>query len=109
MELPFIFILLATGAVTGFAGGLLGVGGAFIMTPVQFMVYTRMGLPEDMAILTSFGTSLLVVLPTAISGAWRHNRNKMVYWKAAVVIGISSMVFALGGATLANCLPGMFL
>ena len=45
-----IVILLVTGTVAGFAGGLLGLGGAFIMTPVQFIVYTAMGLPDDLAI-----------------------------------------------------------
>ncbi len=109
MSPEHIIILLVTGAVAGFAGGLLGLGGAFIMTPVQFMVYTAMGLPEDLAIKTAFGTSLLVVLPTAISGAWRHHRNKAVWWRAGIVMGLCSMVSALGGATLATHIPGMTL
>jgi len=109
MELSYIIILLATGTVVGFAGGLLGVGGAFILTPVQYMVYTDMGLPADLAIKTAFGTSLLVVLPTAISGAWRHHREKSVLWRAAVVMGSISLIFAFGGATLATHLSGMAL
>ena len=104
-----IVILLVTGTVAGFAGGLLGLGGAFIMTPVQFIVYSAMGLPDDLAIKTAFATSLLVVLPTAVSGAWRHHRNKAVWWRAGVIMGISSMLFALGGATLATHLPGAAL
>jgi len=109
MELSHIIILLATGTVVGFAGGLLGLGGAFIMTPMQFMVYTDMGLPPDLAIKTAFGTSLLAVLPTAISGAWRHHRKKSVLWRAAVVMGGVSLVFAFGGATLATHIPGTVL
>ncbi|MCJ7605907.1 MAG: sulfite exporter TauE/SafE family protein [Dehalococcoidales bacterium] len=109
MELGHLLILMGTGAVAGFAGGMLGLGGAFIMTPVQFIVYTDIGLSDDLAILTSFGTSLLVVLPTAISGAFRHHRNKAVMWKAAFIIGAVSSLVALGGATLAANLPGTAL
>lgn len=109
MELSHIIILLATGTVVGFAGGLLGLGGAFIMTPVQFMVYTDMGLSADLAIKTAFGTSLLAVLPTAISGAWRHHRERSVLWRAALVMGSCSLIFAFGGATLATHLSGMAL
>ncbi len=109
MELSHIIILVATGTAAGFAGGLLGLGGAFIMTPVQYMVYTNMGLPADLAIKTAFGTSLLVVLPTAISGAWRHHREKSVLWRAAAIMGASSLVVAFGGATLATHLSGTVL
>jgi uncharacterized membrane protein YfcA len=64
-----ILILLATGIGAGFAGGLLGLSGAFIMTPVQYLVFTDMGLPTDLAVKLAFGTSLLVILPLAASEA----------------------------------------
>ncbi|MHA1695845.1 MAG: sulfite exporter TauE/SafE family protein, partial [Candidatus Helarchaeota archaeon] len=34
----YIIILIITGIAVGFASGLLGVGGCFIMIPVQFWV-----------------------------------------------------------------------
>jgi len=101
-----ILILLATGIGAGFAGGLLGLGGAFIMTPVQYLVFTNMGLPTDLAIKLAFGTSLLVVLPLAASGAWRHRLKGAVRWRAALIMGGSGLFFAFGGATLAAHLPG---
>ena len=78
MSVAAIFILLATGCAAGFTGGMLGLGGAFIMTPLQYFVYTEMGLSPDVAIKTAFGTSLLVVLTIAISAAWRHHREQAV-------------------------------
>jgi uncharacterized membrane protein YfcA len=104
-----ILILLATGVGVGFAGGLLGLGGCFIMTPVQYMLFTNMGLPTDLAIKLAFGTNLLVVLPTAASGAWRHSLKGAVNWRAAFIMGGSGLVFAFGGATLASHLPGTAL
>ena len=106
MTIAHIIILLATGIGVGFAGGLLGVGGAFIMTPVQYMLFTGMGIPTDIAIKLAFGTSLLVVLPIAASGAWRHSKKGAVRWKAAIVIGGCGLICAFGGATLATHLPG---
>jgi len=104
-----IIILLVTGAGVGFAGGLLGLGGAFIMTPVQYGIYTAMGIPSDVAIKVAFGTSLLVVLPTVASGAWRYSKKGAVWWKAAIVMGGCGLIAAFGGATLAAYLPGAAL
>ncbi len=109
MTTAHIIILLVTGIGAGFAGGLLGLGGAFIMTPVQYMIFTSMGTSTDVAIKLAFGTSLLVVLPLAASGAWRHSTKGAVWWKAAVFMGGCGLVCAFGGATLAAHLPGTAL
>jgi len=109
MTILHIIILLVTGAGTGFAGGLLGVGGAFIMTPIQFSIFTNMDIPTDMAIKLAFGTSLLVVLPVALSGAWRHSKKRAVRWKVAIIMGGCGLAAGFGGATLATHLPGAVL
>ncbi len=109
MAVAHIVILLVTGAVVGFASGLLGLGGAFIMTPIQYEVYIDMGIPVDVAIRMAFGTSLLVVLPTAASGVWRHSRKGAVCWKAAVVMGCCGLVTAFAGATIAAHVSGTAL
>ncbi len=109
MSLAHIIILLATGVGVGFAGGLLGLGGCFIMTPVQFWVYTAMGMPVDTAIKVAFGTNLFVVLPTALSGAWGHHRKGAVWWKAALTMGGCALFGAFGGAAVAVHIPGSVL
>ena len=106
MTIAHIITLLATGIIVGFAGGLLGVGGGFIMTPVQYLIFIGMGIPPEIAIKLAFGTSLLVILPTAASGAWRHSRQGAVWWKVAIIMGSCSLLAAFGGATLAAHLPG---
>lgn len=109
LTLPHIITLLATGIGVGFTSGLLGVGGCFIMTPIQYMIFTSIDIPSDVAIKLAFGTNLLVVLPTAISGTWRHNKKGAVLWKAAIVMGSCGLMGAFGGATLATYLPGQWL
>ena len=104
MTATYISILLATGAGAGFANGLLGVGGGFIMVPVMYSVIGAMGF-SDIAMKVALGTSLLVILPTAMSGAWRHNRKRAVRWKTALVLGLCGLGGGLAGSTLAAHLP----
>jgi len=109
MTIVHIITLLGTGVGVGFASGLLGMGGSFIMIPVQYALFTNMGMSTDIAMKLAFGTSLLVVLPTAASGAWRHNKKGAVRWKAAIIMGLCGLVAAFGGATLATHLKGTVL
>lgn len=104
-----IIALLITGVGVGFASGLLGVGGCFIMVPVQFWALTSIGVDPTIAIRIAFGTNLAVVLPTALSGAIGHNRKKAVLWKAGIVLGLSALVGAFVGGFLAAHIPGNIL
>lgn len=111
MEMQAIHItaLLITGIVVGFASGLLGVGGCFIMVPVQFWVLQAIGVDPTLAIRITFGTNLLVVLPTALSGALTHNKKGAVLWKAAIAFGIAGAIGAFFGAFITAHLPGKLL
>ena len=104
-----ILILLAAGAGTGFASGLLGIGGGAVMVPVIYWIILSMNVPPDIAIRIAFGTSLLVILPTVISGSWRHNRKNAVRWKIALILGSCALAGGLVGATLAAHLPEKIL
>ncbi|UUX92583.1 sulfite exporter TauE/SafE family protein [Methanoplanus endosymbiosus] len=109
MELIYILALLFTGIIVGFAGGLLGVGGCFIMIPVQYWVLTSMGYDPQISILVAFGTNLAVVLPTALSGAYGHNKKGAVMWNAAVTMGIAGFFGAIIGGYIATLIPGDYL
>jgi uncharacterized membrane protein YfcA len=104
-----IIALLVTGVGVGFASGLLGVGGCFIMVPVQFWALTSIGVDSTIAIRIAFGTNLAVVLPTAISGAIGHNRKKAVSWKAGIILGLSGLVGSVVGGYFAAHIPGNIL
>lgn len=100
-----ILILLAAGAGTGFVSGLLGIGGGAVMVPVSYWLILGMDIAPDIAIRIAFGTSLLVILPTVISGSWRHNRKKAVRWRIALILGSTALAGGIAGATLAAHLP----
>lgn len=109
MQAAQIMALLVTGIAVGFASGLLGVGGCFIMVPVQYWALTSVGVDPTIAIRIAFGTNLLVVLPTAFSGAMTHHRKGAVLWKAGVTFGIAGALGAFSGAFIASHLPGRVL
>ncbi len=101
LSLVHVIILLLTDSAAGFASSLLGIGGGVFMNPVQYLVFTSIGVPADAALKLAFGTSVLVILPTAISGVWRHHQKGAVLWKAALIMGSCSAVASFGGSTLA--------
>ena len=109
METIYMIALLLTGIGVGFASGLLGVGGCFIMIPVQYWVLTASGIDPTIAIRVAFGTNLLVVLPTALSGAIGHSRKGAVLWKAGIVLGVTGAFSSLLGGYVAAHLPGEIL
>ena len=79
------------------------------MVPVCYWIILTMGIFPDIAIRIAFGTSLLVILPTAISGTWRHNKQKVVRWKTALILGLCGLLGAVLGATLAAQFPSKVL
>ncbi len=105
----YIVVLLLTGALVGFASGLLGVGGGFIMVPIQFFLLTSLGFDPTTSIRVAFGTSLAVILPTAISGALGHKRRGAVISRPMILMGISGLIAALIGGTIASNTPGIYL
>ncbi len=109
VSLMYVLALLITGALVGLVSGMLGVGGCFIMIPVQYWVLTGMGIDPTIAIRVAFGTNLLVVFPTALSGSLRHHKKGAVLWKHAIILGLTSVTFTFAGAWVTSNLPGNIL
>jgi uncharacterized membrane protein YfcA len=101
--------LIITGITAGTASGLFGVGGGFLMTPVQYWLSTSGGMDSTLATRLAFGTSLAVMIPTMISGAFAHHSRGAVNWKAAMPMGCAAVFGGLAGGTLATHLPGIVL
>ncbi len=104
-----VIVLLATGMVVGFACGLLGVGGGFIMVPVQIWALTIMGVDPTLATRIAFGTSLAVILPTSLSSCRGHSCRGVVLWRPGIILGLSGLVGAFLGGTVASHVSGDLL
>lgn len=84
---------LVTGAVVGTFSGLLGVGGGFIAVPILIFC---LGMDTKMAM----GTSLVAIVPMALTGGYKQYVQEHVDLKAALCIAIAGMAFAYIGAHL---------
>jgi uncharacterized membrane protein YfcA len=62
----------------------------------------------DQAVV-AHATSLLVIIPISIRGAWLYHRAGRVDWDSVWRMGLSSVVFAVVGARVAIAAPGQFL
>src|SRR5438105_3576715 len=58
--------IVAGGLVTGMLAGMFGIGGGGIIVPVLFEVFRVMGVPEDVRMQLSVGTSIAIIVPTNI-------------------------------------------
>jgi uncharacterized protein len=109
---PFTFtlvVLLLTGILVGFASGLLGLGGGFLMVPVQFWLLTSLGMDPTLAIRIAFGTSLAVVIPTALSSAYGHHCRECVLLRPLLAMILPCIVGGFIGATITTHLPGSWM
>jgi len=93
-----IFSLI--GVISGVTSGLFGVGGGIIIVPA--LCYFL-----DVPIKTAIGTSLAVIVPTAIMGAAKHMHQDNVDWKIMLAIAPLAIAGSYLGAWLTQHLkPG---
>ncbi len=94
MSASTIAIGLMLGLLAGVVAGLFGVGGGILFVP------TLVGL--GLGQLDAEATSLLAILPTVAAGAWRQGRYGNVRWRAALLLGVASIVGVQGGVLIAT-------
>lgn len=79
--------LSGVGFFTGFIAGLMGVGGGIVMVPAQVLLFS---IPSVLA----KGTSLAVIVPTALFGTLRNRKFGNVDLISAARIGGAGAVFS---------------
>ena len=89
-----IFGLIVLGLVAGMFAASLGIGGGIIIVPVLVSLF---GFSQ----LGAQGTSLAVIVPTAIIATVGHMRAKRVVWKVALFTGSAGIIGALIGSQVA--------
>ncbi|MBW1638556.1 sulfite exporter TauE/SafE family protein [Microbacterium resistens] len=88
-------LLVVVGLLTGVMAGLIGVGGGVIVVPVLMLGF---GTSD----LIAKGTSLLMMIPTAVSGTIGNIRHQNVDLLAAGLIGLAACTTTALGAWLAT-------
>jgi hypothetical protein len=93
------FLAIAVGFGSGVASGAFGIGGALLSTPG---IRVLLGTPA----LVAVGTTLPVIVPTAITGVYTYHRNGFVDVRRAAVTAAAGGVFAVAGAFTTKFVPG---
>ncbi len=94
------FVLV--GFVAGVLGAVMGVGGGIIYVPALVTLY---GFEQHLG----QGTSLAVIVPTALVAALVHSRRGQVDWRLALLLGAGGLVGGWLGALLALALDAPLL
>jgi len=88
------------GLVGGITSGLFGVGGGVVMVPAMMFFLS----PPIRDIKQAVGTSLLVIIPTAMMGAFKHYHPdpnvSNVNWPVALSLAPTAVVGGFLGAWL---------
>ncbi len=109
-ELAWLVLsVILAGVVTGILAGLFGIGGGAVIVPVLFEVFRILGVPEAVRMQLCIGTSLAIIIPTAIRSYREHKRRNVVLadvlrrWTLPSMIGV-----AVGSALAAFAPPDVF-
>ncbi|MEY8459611.1 sulfite exporter TauE/SafE family protein [Eggerthellaceae bacterium 24-137] len=96
--IPLFAISLVVGLVVGVLAGLLGVGGGMLLVPAF-----KLGYAMDSLMCTA--TSLFTIIPTSVSGAISHIRNRTCLPKLGIAAGLGGACLSPAGVWLATLSP----
>jgi uncharacterized protein len=92
----FVFFV-ALGAISGFLGGLFGVGGALVTIPVLGIFF---GFNEQLA----QGTSLVVIVPNVLLSLWKYIKRSTLDPRMAVTMALAGLPTTLAASWVATAL-----
>lgn len=101
--------MLGAGLLAGFAAGLFGIGGGFVVVPALFVVLPLLGAAPAEIAHVAIGTSLATIVVTSLRSVQAHARRGAVDfavlrgWAPWIVAGVG------GGVLLASRVPGATL
>lgn len=95
--------LLMAGAAAGFAGGLFGIGGGFVVVPALMFLLPLLGVAPDQIAHVAVGTSLASIIFTSIRATSSHAQRGSVDFSLLQ----SWAVWVMGGTVLGTLLADM--
>jgi uncharacterized protein len=97
--------VMFAGFVTGILAGLFGIGGGAVIVPVLFEVFRLVGVPEAVRMQLCIGTSLAIMVPTAVSSYRAHKARGFVLTEVIRRWALPSMAGVAVGSMLAALAP----
>ncbi|HXG49426.1 MAG TPA: sulfite exporter TauE/SafE family protein [Methylomirabilota bacterium] len=82
------------GLLGGMTSGMFGVGGGVVMVPAMVLL---LGIKD---IKVAIGTSLAVIIPTALVGTFKHHQQAHVDWRTAACLVPTALLGGYAGVWL---------
>lgn len=96
---------LSLGALAGFFGGLFGIGGGTLLVPILWWLFEAQHFPAEQTLHLALGTSLAVIVFTALASLRKHHQHGAVNWAVVRAISPGILIGTLLGATFAALIP----
>ncbi len=74
----FALAIAASGLVSGLLAGIFGIGGGAVLVPVFYQVFGLLDVDESVRMHLSVGSSLAIIIPTAIRSFTAHRARGVV-------------------------------
>jgi uncharacterized protein len=97
--------IIAGGIVTGILAGMFGIGGGAVIVPVLYEVFRVLGVPDSVRMQLCLGTSMAIIVPTALRSYRAHKRQGLVLPDVMRHWALPSMVGVAAGSVLAAIAP----
>jgi uncharacterized membrane protein YfcA len=105
-ELAWLAVsVVAAGVVTGILAGMFGIGGGAVIVPVLFEVFRLLGVPPAVRMQLCIGTSLAIIIPTALRSYRAHQTRGFVLADVMRRWTLPSMAGVAVGSVLAAVAP----
>ena len=101
-----ILVCAVVGVFAGLMGGALGLGGGVVIVPALLGVYYWMDIDPVVRVQMAVATSLATIVVTSISAVRAHARSGNLRREIIVAMVPGVALGALGGAFIADWLPG---
>jgi hypothetical protein len=101
---------IVIGIAGGVTGGFFGVGAAIVMVPLLiFWAFPALQVAPGIMVHLAFGTSLGIVIPTALSSSLTHSKAGNVTWRVVLYLVVTGLAGSYLGSALAANLSGPLL
>jgi uncharacterized membrane protein YfcA len=101
--------LITAGAAAGFAGGLFGIGGGFVVVPALMFLLPLIGVSPEQTAHVAVGTSLASIIFTSIRATSSHAQRGSVDFSLLQSWAVWVMGGTVLGTLLADMVPGAYL
>jgi len=97
--------VIVAGVITGLLAGLFGIGGGAVIVPVLYEVFRLLGVPDEVRMQLCIGTSIAIIVPTAIRSYLAHREKGLVVPGVIKVWAVPAVLGVVCGAIIAALAP----